>query len=592
MIDKEIGAASNGLFSINHTDSRSGHRVLIINDKYIHSKYDPLKEHAEIIHSNRRLFLLFGGGLLYGAVNLFKNHRDSIFIIYEPVREVFLENINKIEKSQDNKDNHSAIIRELLSSESVLYTNRIDQNSIYDFISNRNRYLDYRLTVIENPAYRSTFHDRAVYLSDVVHRTINIITQSLMTEARFAPLWIKNFVKNISNDTIKFLSSRSRHLNCNKVACVVSAGPSLDRVVEEIIHNRQYLTIICVDTAYKSLLARQITPDIVVTLDAQYYSLDDFTNSLPDQTILVSDVISYPQVNRIAQDRTVFTITDNIIELLPYSLFNIGYTDIMKISTGGTVSDYAMNLAIQLGFTTIFLAGLDLSFPNYTTHANGSPYYSRAFSHSYYFYSIESQMIKMISDRSPTFVNGKNNRMVLSDFVLCNYRDYTASIPDQFDQVVIYNSTSDGIKINNIDEITLDKLIDKQYMSNLDYKTNDLSTGYNITDNLSDLINVIQDKESNRQICFDLYESANTLQSFFNNIQTKNIDDLELHELSNFVDSLLRRYKILNSFTIMTTMILSKKGIERESGVLWYRHFLNKLIQSIYYIIRVMQKSD
>ena len=63
--------------------------TLVINGKYIHSRFNPLIEGGNFKSNPNNLVLIFGLGLAYHVNNIIKNNPGSAFIIYEPIKEIF-----------------------------------------------------------------------------------------------------------------------------------------------------------------------------------------------------------------------------------------------------------------------------------------------------------------------------------------------------------------------------------------------------------------------------------------------------------------------------------------------------------------------
>ena len=63
--------------------------TLIINEKYIHSKFNPLNEAVDFSSKPNALILIFGLGLAYHVNNIIKNNPESAFLIFEPVKDIF-----------------------------------------------------------------------------------------------------------------------------------------------------------------------------------------------------------------------------------------------------------------------------------------------------------------------------------------------------------------------------------------------------------------------------------------------------------------------------------------------------------------------
>ena len=160
---------------------------------------------------------------------------------------------------------------------------------------------------------------------------------------------------------IPFLNPQKNVID-NNLAVIVCAGPSLLNDLDVIKKNRDKITVFTVDTALKILTEYDIDSDFIISLDGQYYSINDFIKNIPDKSTLILDSISYPNISRMHKN-VYYTITDNIFDdnIMEY-FFKYNNINKFGIITGGNVSDYTANLAISLGFKNIYFSGLDLSY--------------------------------------------------------------------------------------------------------------------------------------------------------------------------------------------------------------------------------------
>ncbi len=540
--------------------SKSGFDTLKINGVFVHSGYDPRNEHSALFYEGNIIVLVLGGGLLYGVNNILKNNPNALIIVYEPIIEVYSYNIN-IKSDVINR---------------VLYLNNICSERISDFIEEKNCFLEYRLKIVEPSGYRDHFISEFNEIAQIVQAAINNITQNVLTESEFFPLWIKNIFCNISNsEEIKFLTKESK-VSDQRVACVISAGPGLNKIINDIIKFRKYMSIICVDTALKVLLEYGIEPDIIVTLDAQYYSLDDFYDKIPESSVMVADIVSYPAVGRFIPEQTFYTATENINKFIPYDKLLSNKIKPLNIVSGGTVSDYAISIAIALGYKQLILCGLDLGFPELKTHANGSPFHTRAVSSADYFSTVDTIYAGILSRRDPYYLKSDGEAEIFTDFILNNYRQWiTKLIEIKKDIEFFIPSNISVIPIRGIKRALIEDIVvnDKGSSMIIDYRKSE--------SNIIMLQNTL----------VELYDYSKVLSVYIDMYNDeKNINSEIIEDIHNKIDEIETKYPFFKRFTIMTLLLLSKKSVTRESGFLWYKHYSFKLLQSIYYIIRIVQK--
>ncbi len=205
------------------------------------------------------------------------------------------------------------------------------------------------------------------------------------TYKKFEKLWIRNSMKNLV------------HIGeCGKVAeiaagggvaagvpvaaggpapapsprkfILVAAGPTLETLLPKIKSWSVHAVIVCVETALHALLKAGVQPDFIVITDPQYYAYRHIAGLEAPQSILVCPLSVHPAVFRF-KCRKILLCS----EMFPVSsYFESKLGEFGDLGAGGSVASSAWNLCRLLGATDIYLAGLDLSYPEGQTHIKGS----------------------------------------------------------------------------------------------------------------------------------------------------------------------------------------------------------------------------
>lgn len=152
-----------------------------------------------------------------------------------------------------------------------------------------------------------------------------------------------------------------------KTVALLAGGPSLDEALPWVKANRSQLIVFAVSRISRQLLAANLEPDFVFSVDPTELSFD-----ISKEMLKFSD-----KVNFICSYHTVPTLVNQWLgnmfylgERLPWSsdlnVANLG-------SVGPTVTNTALYVAHQLGAKQVILAGVDLCFTREGfTHAKGS----------------------------------------------------------------------------------------------------------------------------------------------------------------------------------------------------------------------------
>lgn len=552
--------------------SKSSFDTLIFDGRYVHSKYRPEREGEDQRFNCKSLVSIFGVGLAYSSLNLIKNNQDSIFIIFEPIKvfyDIFLNLIKSDAYSFDLKK--------------ILLLNSTDISKIYTFIS-RNNYLgEGRIHYCHNQRYKDLFHEDETRIVEAIKKSFEMHTQNILTESNFVYLWTKNFLYNSVNFH-KYPIINFKKINQGEnIAIIAGAGPSLNADMKTLKGKRDNFTLFATDTAIKPLLKSGIIPDFIMSLDGQHYSLDDFTSNILENSTIICDLISYPGIARNFKNLN-YSVSENFYDSIIKHFFDYenANLDDFKLELSGTVSDFALKCAIKLGFKNIFFSGLDLSYPDFITHAIGTPLYDKLFSKSGYQTPIEDSFIKISKNRKLKKIIQNDGKIIFTDLALENYALGFNSAKDNYPDINIFNSCYSGYNVSSFKNINLD-----------------------------DLLSAISSKrKSSSEIIYDcdkIFVKKDSIASYYNMVETKlyNLSVL-VKDLINSTDFSIENEAILSNwkklfneieqndafllgFLTKTKIILSRKNID-ENMILYYKHAGFKILQSIYYIIRKVQK--
>lgn len=157
-------------------------------------------------------------------------------------------------------------------------------------------------------------------------------------------------------------------LNAGQEAYIIAAGPSLElhySYLKRCKNKPVPPIIICVDTAVKALLAHQIMPDIVVTVDYLIRKHHLPNELLANTCKLVyfpmthEDVlIDFPGTRYVAMNNT------QMFQSIRHEL------SAARLYMHGSVIHPATDLAVKMGATDVVFFGADFAFSHQKTHAN------------------------------------------------------------------------------------------------------------------------------------------------------------------------------------------------------------------------------
>ncbi len=330
---------------------------------FFHSKDNPKKEaisQAEKFVLNEVANIIaLGFGLGYHIEQFLKKiHRESYLIIVEQHLPIFKVALGIWD------------MREIFSNRRVLLF--VDERPEDIFES-----LKKIIFPLANNPFTILYHDTSMllfrdYYLQVERKVKEVIIwgrKNLEAGIRFR----RNYQRNIIRNLKYFLFSPGiSHIDLSNVLPIIcAAGPSLERAIPFLRKCKGYAVIIAVDTALKPLLERNISPDIVISIDPTQVNYLHFVGV---EDNLVSDIplVIDPQVfYKIPQDYPGLVLCPRLLNSAIVDLFS----DLVKekgiIDKGMSVAHTALSVISRLGARDVVFCGLDLSFLPDKSHIDG-----------------------------------------------------------------------------------------------------------------------------------------------------------------------------------------------------------------------------
>lgn len=225
-------------------------------------------------------------------------------------------------------------------------------------------------------------------------------------------------------------------------AIVVSAGPSLNKNIEELRKAKNRAFIVAVDTAVKPLVKAGIIPDLYVVIDGlKPVEIFDFDEAR--QIPMMTSVTAAKKVLAQHKGKKIFYFEG---EMLAYNIMAMNGIPFGSVSSGGSVACSAFSLVYKLGFSRIILVGQDLALTGNKTHADGT---------------FREKMEEIDTSRC-LMVEGNYEEKVPTrgDFKL--YLDWFNYYIAGCEGIHVINATEGGAKIQNTEIMTLADAIERE----------------------------------------------------------------------------------------------------------------------------------
>jgi hypothetical protein len=337
--------------------SAGGAPTALLAGSYIHSRYDPAREARRLAEqragNTASACLFYGFGLGYGVEACHELFPALPLAVIEPRPEFFLRALEV------------RLLEELLAAANIrwLLGRKPEETAmaVEELPLAQVRVFPLRPLVELNDAYFRSL-DRLI-LASLDRKNVNVHTL-----ARFGRLWVRNLLVNLplclASPGIAGFFGRFAGLP----ALVTAAGPSLDALLPHLAALAERCVLIAVDTSLRHCLAAGVEPDFLITVDPQYYNTRHLDWARPQGSVLISESAAHPRIFRSLGLRPCFASSFFPLgELLEATLPERG-----KLGAGGSVATSAWDFARKIGARPIYMAGLDLGFPDRQTHARGS----------------------------------------------------------------------------------------------------------------------------------------------------------------------------------------------------------------------------
>ncbi len=316
------------------------------------------------------------------------------------------------------------------------------------------------LSVPLNRGY-SLYREKYNRLTNICRTIINNYWQNRITTIKMGGLWIRNILKNL-----QFFPSAYdlKDIYISSPIIIIGAGVSLEENVSFLQKNKDRAILITVDTALPVLGNLSITPDFIVTQDAQLTNLQDFIPSKPDlPSCVLADITTTSSIFRNINNTPVVFFKSDFEKLAIFNRMEEHGILPYSIPPLGSVGITALYLALKMTKSNfpIFTVGLDFSYKKNLSHARESTLYRILNLQCFKLKPIELLNFEHIITRpiikSPNLISDS-----FTDLVLLNYKFQFNKLFETNRRIYILDqhySWKDEIKKRIIDQKSAEKII-------------------------------------------------------------------------------------------------------------------------------------
>ena len=225
-------------------------------------------------------------------------------------------------------------------------------------------------------------------------------------------------------------------------AIILSAGPSLDKNIDDIKDIKGRALLVCTDAALNTAIKHGVRPDIVVSVDPEL-TTEFFRSEEGRDLPLLVHVMGTTAIRDVNKGRK-FYVSDRDYYLA--KVLSECNKCISPLSTGGSVANTAFSLAKQAGCVNIILMGQDLGFPGNKVHAQDT-------------FLDEDDIDE--NDNSYFYTESIDGGQILTSTDMENYRKWFEQMVRIYPELNVIDATEGGALIKGTEIITITEAIDK-----------------------------------------------------------------------------------------------------------------------------------
>lgn len=427
----------------------------LLKNRYIHSKYDPIKEAERIIAQypqikNSNIIIIFGAGLGYVIEKIFEL-KKSISVLVIETEKFFGEYI---------KDRfHSYPLKIFINEPSDTIIEFFSKNIVVTDIKN--------IVIIQNETLNQIYNEYFDKIKKSLLQHLKREIAEITTDAYFSELWFKNTIRNLKSSKHFTLLKEYKNFFKNDAAILISPGPSLEENLKLLKNKNLYKFAIA--PAVNLLIKNNIVPDFIITSDANFYNLFHLKPYIKESGLtLITELCVHPAILSHWKGRIIlFDHNLPVSKIIKYIVGEIGY-----IPMGGTVSVSCLFILKYMGFRDVYLLGQDFGYINFKTHCKGTGYELYDIARINKFKTLLNCNYDYIKENRIEYLG--NNW--LTDEKMKMYKEWLEKILIEFKKMNIRNISCSRIKgVPNLNDIkdtskSLKKIIYKRYNFEKDLK--------------------------------------------------------------------------------------------------------------------------
>ncbi|OOB79329.1 MAG: hypothetical protein BEN19_07880 [Epulopiscium sp. Nuni2H_MBin003] len=403
--------------------------------KFVLSKYKPKQKIQEsfnfdtLDYNRQTLFLIIGFGFGYVVEKIQELVGDSACIyVIEPAPQLLVAQANLIDKDKFKKVVFLTGLEFQRLYEDFFYV--IDENTLNN------------LKIFVHPHYEYFYFKYMKRITDIINTVKSDRVINLNTVNAIGTRYPENAINNV------FLLNKAYDINCHKdkykdiPALVVSAGPSLDKNLEDIKDFNGL--IFCVGRTIQSVqsIGKEVDFTCIVDYSTKIYETFPEKKNVP---IIAFSTVSKEVMNEWDAQIYLVDTSPAFKELVDINL--------PPADSAGSVSTLALNMATFMGCNPIIMVGQDLAYTDKKSYSSTCDVFN------------EDEFLKKVDPAKSTvykLVEGYHpGEQVLSTELYNGFRRWIQRHIASNQHITYINATEGGAKILGAMQMTMQEVVEE-----------------------------------------------------------------------------------------------------------------------------------
>lgn len=429
-------------------ESKDGCKILKIHKDnrkiYIGSKYRMKESLDKFINEEKKdineesILIIFGIGTGQYIRSIYNKFKDIKIIIFEP-------NSKLIEYIKDNRQDS-----EFLNNKNVYLLNAKNEKEVYEALKLIIGEFDVSKIIYKSiPNYEKIYEQQILKFNKIVKTFLNDVVICRNTCMYFHKRWFDTLISNLKYMITGYPIESFRNKYKNIPAIIVSAGPSLNKNINELKNISNDMLILTGGRTLRTLYERNINPNLIGVVDPGEASYK-----------LVKGYIEKTQVPLLFYEGSNEVVVEKhkgkkIFFSKNYMMSTIFDMYIENLGVGGSIAHTLTSAAIVMGCNPIIFIGQDLAYTGEKYHAD--------IAINQFINPKENEVEECFKG---IYVEDINGDKVRTNEVLDNFRRDLEKIIGNNKDITFINATEGGAKINGTVKMTLKDAIKKYKIEN------------------------------------------------------------------------------------------------------------------------------